>query len=113
MSAIKKQQIKKHPVIDIFFYAGLGFALLALIAILVWAIPHFDFKDPLIITDYATTDNMVPIISFLMLSGIHFGLSSYLKEVPDESSYGIFKNYVLSIFFLGVFITIAMAAYQW
>jgi hypothetical protein len=117
MSAIKKQQVKKHPIYDVFFYTGFGFALISLILLLVWVIPNIDFKDlPALldnILEGATAELIIPLITMLMLSGVHFGISSHLKEQPDDAAYGLFKSYVISVFFMGLFTTIAFAAYQW
>lgn len=111
--SLKKQQVKKHPVYDVFFYSGLILSIIGLILILIWIVPHFDFKNLMGIVEYATTENFVPIMSCLLLAGVNFGFAEFLKEQPDENAYSIFKNYVIGIFFIALFVTFTLAAYRW
>jgi len=111
--SLKKQQVKKHPVYDVFFYSGLFFAVITLVLLLIWIIPHFDIHNMMGIIDYANTDNFIPILACIIFAGLNLGLAEHLKEQPDESAYSIFKNYVIAVFVVGMFLTFAFAAYRW
>jgi hypothetical protein len=111
--SLKKQQVKKHPIYDVFFYSGIILSAIGLILILIWIVPHIDFKNIMGITEYANADNFTPIMSCIILAGINLGLAEHLKEQPDESAYSIFKNYVIGVFLIGMFVTFVLAAYRW
>ena len=102
MSAIsnKKIQQKKGPE-TIFIYMGITFIIADFIGMIIFFIAGGDLNSTF----------MVPILYFLMLSGLCMGRGSYLKE--NNQNLQNFSNWFWSFIFIGIFVAAIMGTYMW
>ncbi len=65
----------------------------------------------LIISQEITSATMVPGIYFIVLAGICLAIGTYIRE--HEPAAANFKDWVISLCFLGVLIGAILGAYNW
>ena len=93
------QQQKGHE--TIFIYMGLVFFLVDLLMLIMLVIFSWEINSSF----------MIPLIYFLMLSGIHFGMGSYMREY----SYDVknIKDWYIGLLFIGIIVGAILGAYMW
>ena len=104
MIAQKNTQQQKGPE-SIFVYMGLIFLLVDLLMLIMLILFRWEINSSF----------MVPLIYFLMLSGIHFGIGSYMREYSyDEINLKKnLKNWYIGLIFIGIIVGAILGAYMW
>jgi len=104
MIAQKNTQQQKGPE-SIFIYMGLGFLFVDLLMLIMLFLFSWEINS----------NFMIPLIYFFMLSGIHFGMGSYMREYNyDEISLKKnLKNWYIGLIFIGIIVGAILGAYMW
>ena len=102
MSAIAQQKAEKRKSIETtFLFMGITFLTLDFVIVILIIIASSGLNRT----------NMTPLIYFLILAGLSFGMGSYLKEHNFDSKY--FKNWLYGFLFIGILIGAILGAIQW
>ena len=101
MSAIaQRKALKEKGPETIFIYMGYTFLFVAVINIIIILIGNSGFN----------ITNMSPFLYFLMMTGLCFGMGSYLREHNYDLRH--FKNWFYSFIVIGILIGAILGAYQ-
>ena len=96
----QKTQQQKGPE-TIFVYMGVIFLFVDLLMLILLFLFSWEINS----------NFMIPLIYFLMLSGIHFGMGSYMREYSYDAKN--LKNWYIGLIFIGIIIGAILGAYMW
>lgn len=101
MSAIAQRKAAQEKGAEtIFIYMGYTFLITAVINILIILIVNNGFS----------LTNMTPFVYFLMMTGLSFGMGSYLREHNHDLKH--FKDWFYSFIVIGIIVAAILGAYQ-
>ena len=100
MIAQKNTQQQKGPE-SIFIYMGLVFLFVDFLMLILFLIFSWEINS----------NFMIPLIYFLMLSGLHFGMASYIREYDYDVKN--IKNWYIGLIFIGIIVGAILGAYMW
>ena len=107
IAAKKAAQQKKGPE-TIFNYMGVTFVLVILIQVLVLVLAHYEVGS---IEMEINNTSMTPILYFLLLAGLCFGVGSHLRETHLDMRH--WSDWTTALVIVSILIGAILGAYQW